>query len=105
MTTTAKPRTPKRLQKRKLTLEQAADQYERVQRELDRLKPLKEEASEVLLAHFEKTGRGSYKDRIGWTWRGGALVLDQPRVREFLAERLPEFQKRTARVRSLTLLR
>lgn len=90
--------------KRRLTLAQAAEQWERAKREMDRQKALLEEAAPVLLEHFEKTGRGSYRDRIGWTWSGGALVLDQPRVREFLGARLGEFQKRTSRSRSLRLL-
>ncbi len=99
-----KPATPRRLQKRKLTLSQAAEQWEQAKREVEAQKGLLEEAAGVLLAHFEKTGRGAYKDRIGWSWRGGSLVLDQPRVREFLGDRLQEFQKRTERTRSLSLL-
>ncbi len=100
-----KPATPRRLQKRKLTLAEAAKQWEQAKRESERQKGLLEEAAGVLLAHFEKTGRGAYKGRIGWSWRGGSLVLDQPKVREFLGDRLTEFQKRTDRSRSLTLLK
>lgn len=97
--------TPRRLQKRKLTLAEAAEQWEQAKREVEAQKGLLEEAAGVLLAHFERTGRGAYKDRIGWSWRGGSLVLDQPKVREFLGDRLTEFQKRTDRSRSLTLLK
>lgn len=97
----AKPR----LQKRKLTLSEAATQWVEAKREIDRQKALLEEAAGPLLAHFEKTGRGSYRDLIGWSWSGGGLVLDQAKVREFLGERLTDFQKRAGRSRSLKLLK
>lgn len=64
-----------------------------------------EEAAPVLLAHLEKTGRSTYKDRIVRQSTGGGLVLDQPRVREFLGARLAEFQKRAAQGWSLRLLK
>jgi hypothetical protein len=95
---------PARLQKRKLTLTEAADQWEKAKREMERQKPLLEEAGAILLAYFDRTGKGCYRDRIGWTWSGGGLVLDQAAVREFLGSRLHEFQKRAARSRSLRLL-
>lgn len=91
--------------KSKLTLAEAADQWERSKREIDRLKPLLEEAAPVLLEHFERTGRSTYRDRIAVSTRGGSLVLDQARVREFLGKRLPEFQKRTEPSKSLSLLK
>lgn len=97
--------TPKRLQKRKLTLSDAADQWERAKREMERQKPLLEEAAEVLLAHFERTGRSTYRDRIALILGGGSLVLDQAKIRAFLGERLHEFQTRTAQSRSLRLLK
>ena len=75
-----------RISKRKLTLAEAADQWEGAKRQMDRLKPLLEEAAPVLLEHFERTGRSTYKDRIAVVTRGGSLVLDQPKVREFLAD-------------------
>ena len=96
---------PKRLQKRKLTLSDAADQWEHAKREMERQKPLLEEAAEVLLAHFDKTGRSTYRDRIALILGGGSLVLDQPKVRAFLGERLGEFQTRTVQSRSLRLLK
>src|SRR5690349_9129817 len=98
-----KSATPPRLQKRKLTLAEAADQWENAKREIERQKPLLEEAGAVLLAYFDRTGRGAYKNRIGWSWTGGGLVLDQAKVREFLGSRLGEFQKRSTRTRSLRL--
>jgi hypothetical protein len=93
-----------RVTKRKLTLAEAAVQWERAKLEIERQKPLVEEAAKVLLDHFEKTGSAAYKNRIGWTWRGDSLILDQPKVRAYLAEKLSEFQKRTERTRSLVLL-
>jgi hypothetical protein len=86
-----------------LTLTEAADQWEDAKREIDRLKPLLEEAAEVLVRHFEKTGRRTYRDRIAFTI-SSRLVLEQGKVRVFLASRLPEFQRRSE-VRSLSLLR
>lgn len=97
-------RTPQRLQKQKLTLSEAADQWERSKREIDRLKPLLEESAAVLLEHFEKTHRATYKDRIARQATGGSLVLDQPRIREYLGAKLHEFQKRTPQGWTLKLL-
>ncbi len=91
--------------KRKLTLAEAAEQWENAKREIDRLKPLLEEAAPVLFDHFDRTGRATYRDRIALVTRGGSLVLDQPKVREFLGARLGEFQKRTEPSRSLSLLK
>jgi hypothetical protein len=105
-TATSKPPSARaRVSKRKLTLAEAADQWETAKREIDRLKPLLEEAAPVLLKHFEKTGRSTYRDRIAVVNRGGSLVLDQGKVREFLGERLSGFQKRTEPSRSLSLLK
>lgn len=98
-------RTPKRLQKRELTLTEAADQWERAKRAMEREKPLLEEAAAVLLAHFDKTGRGAYKDRIGWKWSGGQLYLDQEALRAYLGAKVADFQKRAKRSRSLMLLK
>ena len=91
--------------KSKLTVAEAATQWERAKLEIERQKPLLEEAAPVLLAHFEKTGRSTYKDRIAVTTNPPKLLLDQPKVREFLGARLPEFQKRTEPSKSLSLLK
>lgn len=91
------------LTKKKLTLAQAAEQWEDAKREIDTQKALLEEAAEVLTAHFEKTGRTTYKDRIALT-TGARTVLDQSAVRAFLGARLSEFQKRIT-FKSLTLLK
>jgi hypothetical protein len=95
---------PSRVSKRSLTLTEAADQWEDAKREIERLKPLLDEAGAVLLNHFDKTGRSSYRGRIVLTFGPSRLVLDQAKVREFLADRLPQFQKRTEPSRSLSLL-
>jgi hypothetical protein len=104
-TTKPTPSARSRIAKRKLTLAEAADRWEMAKREIDRLKPLLEEAAPVLLAHFEKTGRSTYRDRIALVIGSSRLVLDQAKVREFLGERAGEFQKRTEPSRSLTLLK
>ncbi len=90
--------------KAKLTLAQAADQWEDSKREIDRHKALLEEAAPVLLAYFERSNRATYRDRIARKATGGTLILDQPKVREFLGKRLVEFQKRTERGWTLSLL-
>jgi hypothetical protein len=94
-----------RISKRKLTLAEAADQWQSAKQEIDRLRPLLEEAAPVLLDHFEKTGRSTYKDRIAVTLNASKLLLDQAKVREFLGAKLPDFQKRTEPSRSLSLLK
>lgn len=91
-----------RVTKKKLTLAQAADQWIRCKREMDKLRPQLEEAADVLKEHFEKTGRHTYKDRIALSTTT-RLVLDQAKVRAFLGKRLEEFQKRVP-VKSLSLL-
>jgi hypothetical protein len=68
------------------------------------IKPQLEEARAVLLEHFEKTGRTTYKGKIALVTGAAKLVLDQAKVREFLGKRLGEFQKRTEPSKSLTLL-
>jgi hypothetical protein len=94
-----------RVSKRKLTLADAAEQWETAKREIDRCKPLLEEAAPVLLEHFERTGRSTYRDRIALIVGSPKLVLDQAKVREFLGKQLPDFQKRTESSRSLSLLK
>lgn len=103
MATATAPRATQRVTKKKLTLAQAADQWETAKREMDRLKPQLEEAAAVLKDHFERTGRSTYKDRIACS-TSTRLVLVQAKVREFLGARLSEFQERVP-VKSLTLLK
>lgn len=95
---------PATLTKKKLTLAQAAEQWERSKRDIESAKPLLEEAAEVLHAHFAKTGRTTYSDRIALVTTPGRLILDQPKVRAFFGAKLKSFQKRTAPSQSLTLL-
>jgi hypothetical protein len=106
-----KPPTPKRLQKRKLTLPEAADQYERADDALIKLgekvatlEAERDEAEEVLLAHFDKTENAHYRHRIGWEWTPTRLILDQAKVKKFLGEQLRKYQKRTESKRKLTRL-
>lgn len=104
MATATLPARP-RVTKRALTLAQAADQWETAKRRIEVEKALLDEAAPVLLDHFEKTGRSTYKDRIAVVLGSPKLVLDQTAVREFLGQRLGEFQKRTEPSRSLSLLK
>lgn len=97
-------KTVARVSKKKLTVAEAAEQWERCKRLQDELKPQLEEAAAVLKEHFAKTGRTSYKGKIALVTGAAKLVLDQAKVREFLGARLPEFQKRTEPSKSLTLL-
>jgi hypothetical protein len=102
---TATLQAPSRVSKRSLTLREAADQWATCRQEMDRLKPLLDESAAVLLDHFAKTKKRTYGDRIVLVISAPKLVLDQARVREFLADRLPQFQKRTEPSRSLSLLK
>ena len=108
---TRKPPTPKRLQKKALTLAQAADQFERADDQLARLakrvKTLeaeRDEADEILQAHFDRTGSVDYKKRIGWYWTPTRTILDQGKITTFLGEQLSKFQKETESKRKLTRL-
>jgi hypothetical protein len=96
---------PGTVTKKKLSVAQAADQWEDAKRLIDEQKPLLEEAAEVLLDHFERTGRSTYKDRIALVVGSSRLILDQPKIRAFLGKQLPKFQKRTEPSKSLTLLK
>jgi hypothetical protein len=103
-----KPRTPKALQKRKLTLAAAIDQYEETARAIEGLTPLRDEAKAVIIAHGERTGRRTFKDRIAMVSSGGALVLNQAKAVEFIleaGERLEDFKTRTKLGWSLKLLK
>ena len=83
---------------RKLTIARAIDQWEQTTLAIEGLTVLRKEAAEVLLAHAEKTGRRTYKDRIAVVSSGGSVVLDQARLRQFLGARLVDFQTRSKRV-------
>jgi|1186.fasta_scaffold08126_5 hypothetical protein len=100
-----KPAPAARLSKTELTVAEAADQWEAADRDAERAAALKKEAGPVLLAHFEKTGRLSYKDRIALRQGADRTVLDTDAVKSFLGERLPEFQTRVTPKPSLTRMR
>jgi hypothetical protein len=93
---------PSRVTKKKLTVAQAADQFERCKRKMAELKPQLEEAEEVLKEHFERTGRSTYRDRIALSTTT-RTVLDQAKIRAYFGKKLGGFQK-TITVRSLSLL-
>lgn len=100
-----KPPMPGALQKTKLTVAQAAEQWEKAKRELERQEPLLEEAAAVLHAHFERTGRATYKDRIARQRTGGQLYLDQQALKQYLGAKFNEFQKRAKQGWTLKLLK
>lgn len=93
---------PSRVTKKKLTVAEAADQFERCKKKMGELKPQLEEAEEVLKEHFERTGRSTYKDRIALS-TSTRTVLDQAKVRAYFGKKLGDFQK-TIKIKSLSLL-
>lgn len=93
------------LQKRKLTISDAVDQWERTTNAIDGLSILRKEAAEVLLEHAARTGKRTYKDRIAVVRSGGSLVLDQAAVRDYLGAELKDFQTRTKLGWTLKLLK
>jgi hypothetical protein len=106
-----RPPTPKRLQKKVLTLAQAADEYERTDdalkglaKQVKTLEAEQEEAEEILLAHFAKTGNASYKGRIGWCWSSTRRIFDQDKLTKFLGAQVEKFKKDTESKRKLTRL-
>jgi hypothetical protein len=92
--------TAERVEKtRKLTLAAAADQWENadaeleeLQREVKRLEGLKKQAAPVVLDHLVKTGRTRYKGRIELVQGSPRRVLDQTRVKEFLGDRIADYE-------------
>jgi hypothetical protein len=90
---------------RKLTVAQAIDQWAETTLAIEGLEALRKEAAKVLLDSAERTGRRTFKDRIAVVQTGGSLVLDQARVRDYLGEKLADFQKRTKMGLSLKLLK
>lgn len=90
---------------RKLTVSRAIDQWAQTTLAIEGLEVLRKEAAKVLLDHAEKTGRRTFKDRIAVVQSGGSLVLDQAKVREYLGDRLTDFQKRSKLGWSLKLLK
>ena len=105
MSAQTKPRTPKALQAPKLTLTKAVDQWAECTLAIEGLQILQKEAKAVLLEHAERTGKRAYKDRIAVVSSGGSVVLDQPKVRDYLGARLADFQTRTKLGWTLKLLK
>lgn len=106
-----KPPTPKRLQKKVLTLAEAADQFEqkdvalaKLAKRAKKLEAERDEAEEILLAHFEKTGNPAYQNRIGWMWSTTRTIWDGDKLKRFLGEAMPRFQKQSESKRKLTRL-
>jgi hypothetical protein len=95
---------PGEVKKRPLTVAEAADQWEKAKRAADAAKPRLEEAAAVLIPYLRKTKTGIYKDRIQLMRGGGGLVLDQPKVREYLGKKLRGFQKRSKQSEYLALV-
>jgi hypothetical protein len=81
------------------------DQWAETTLAIEGLTILRKEAAAVLLANAERTGRRTFKDRIAVVQTGGALVLDQGKVREYLGAALADFQVRTKLGWSLKLLK
>jgi hypothetical protein len=90
---------------RKLTVANAVDQWAETTLAIQGLEILRKEAAGVLLAHAEKTGRRTFRDRIAVVQSGGSLILDQKKVREYLGARLAAFQTQTKLGWTLKLLK
>lgn len=91
--------------KRKLSIADATNQWAETTLAIEGLAVLRDEAKKVLLDHAAKTGKRAFSDRIAVVSTGGALSLDQRKVKEFLGARLAEFQTRTKLGWSLKLLK
>jgi streptogramin lyase len=95
---------PKGPTKKKLTVDQAGEQWVKAKRAIARHNALAAEAAEVLFEHFEKTGKKTWRDRIALVTNPPKSILDQPKVKAFLGAKLPQFMKRTQSSKSLSLL-
>jgi len=85
-----------------MSLAEAADIFVETTPAIKELEAQRGTAKQVLLEHFRKTGRHSYKGRIGYS-RSLRTVLDQEKVKRELGRRLPKFQK-TVSSESVTVL-
>lgn len=91
-----------RLAKRELTTAEAAEQFVAADLEAERQAALKKEAAAVLKAYFAKTGRTKYKQLVELRQGADRTVLDQDKIKEFLGERLPDFQTRVTPAPSIS---
>jgi hypothetical protein len=90
---------------RKLTIGDAVNVWAETKLAIEGLTVLNKEAAKVLLAHAEKTGKRTFKDRIAVVQTGGSLSLDQAKVKEYLGAKLTDFQTRTKLGWTLKLLK
>lgn len=86
----------------KLTLAQAAGQWLEARADEAAAKARKDQAADILKAHFDKTGRTSYKGIIGLTVQE-AQVLDTEKLTAHHGDSISRF-KRTTVKRFLTPL-
>lgn len=105
--TKTKPKAPdapaERLTKKELTLTEAVAQWKDAKRAIDEAKPLLEEAAPIILEYLLGKKLNKYRG-IGLSYSSAKLILDQPKIREYLGSSLKDFQKRTTPSPSLTLL-
>src|SRR4051812_32513766 len=94
--------TPGRVTKKKLTFTQAVEQWVKAKRAMERQKALLEEAAPIVEAGMEQRDVDEYGDVV-LIKTPSKLILDQPKVREFLGRQLSRFQKRTEPSTSLSL--
>jgi hypothetical protein len=94
-----------RVTKRELTVAEAADQFVDADLAMEAQKARKQEAAAVLKAYFERTGRTKYKHLVELRQGSDRTVLDQDAVKEFLGERLPEFQTRVTPAPSVSRIK
>lgn len=100
MTTVDEPLEPGEVRKRELTASEARDQYLRAYDAIAEHKPLLDEAAAVLKPHCKKLKTKTVREpgaggrAIKLEVRAGGIILDQPKVKTFLGQRLKEFTKR-----------
>lgn len=72
---------------------EAAEKWEAAKHQETEIKAILEVTGGVLKAWFRKTGKRTYKDRIGYA-EMSRTQLDTEKVKAELGDRLPEFQRR-----------
>lgn len=73
-------------------VEEAARVWAECKREEVLLRARMQAAAEVLLAWFRRTGKATYRGRIGYAV-ASRMQLDTAKVKAELGDRLPEFQR------------
>jgi hypothetical protein len=79
-----------------MTLAEAVDQWITAKHKLAALEPQLDEAAKILKAHFRKTGRAQYRDKIGYGCTT-VQILDTRAVKAYLGKDLPKFQRSSTR--------